>query len=77
MSAPPSPTQDLATIGRALFGEDWAGPLAGLANVNARTLSRIKAAAAAGEEYPAARGVLAALYEALEALLATLEPYRR
>lgn len=49
---------DLAT---SIFGSDWGAPMARVTGINQRTLLRIKAAAADGREYPAARGALAEL----------------
>lgn len=77
MDQPTHPTQDLANLGRELFGDDWVGPIARLAGVNARNVERCKQAAREGVEYPAARGVLAALQEAATALARSLLPYKR
>lgn len=60
-------------IGQRLWGEHWATGMSVFAGVNRRTLLRILAAARDGYDYPAARGVLAALYERLSAVVADLE----
>lgn len=66
MSQSPMASQTLAALGERIFGTDWGAPMARLTGINARTLLRIKAAAVAGVEYPAARGALAELAVALE-----------
>lgn len=63
--AQPHPSQLVAEAGAALFGEDWAAPLARLLDLNERTVRRLKAAAIAGQPYPIAPGVLAELKAAL------------
>ena len=75
--ANPSPTQLVASIGRDLFGDDWAAPLARLAATNVRTMQRIRGAITDGADYPAAKGVLAALADRLGAYQRVLAPYRR
>jgi hypothetical protein len=77
MTTPPLHSVILNDLGLALFGPEWAAPMARLTATHERTIRRIRAAAAEGREYPAARGVLAALHEALVALEATLRPYGR
>jgi hypothetical protein len=67
----------LDEIARAIFGEEYASALARVTDTNERTIRRIRAAAREGREYPAARGVLAALAEAVEGFAAELAPYRR
>ena len=47
--------------GLALYGEEWAAPMARALALNERTVRRIKAAAKAGEAYPVAPGALAEL----------------
>jgi hypothetical protein len=64
-------------IGERVWGANWASGMGDLTKVNHRTLTRIYAAAQAGEEYPAARGVLAALYDCLAAVVDDLEPFSR
>lgn len=61
-------SKTVADLGSRIFGSDWAAPMARLTGMNARTLSRIKAAALSGVEYPAAKAVLAELPSALQAL---------
>ena len=68
---------ELARIATALFGSEWGGPLARLTRTNERTAQRVRTAAAQGREYPAARGLLAALGEALVPILTDLEPHKR
>ena len=81
MATPPAPietdAQRLARIGAALFGAVWKARLADLTGVNEKTISRIGAAATAGQEYPAARGVLGALADALEPIAAEVRRYKR
>lgn len=55
-------------LGERMFGAEWAGPMARLTGLSARTLLRVKAAAQEGREYPAARGALAGLLSATTAL---------
>lgn len=69
--------QLVAHYGHMVFGSDWVSPLARLAKVHPRTVQRIKEAASAGRDYPAARGVLAAMYEALQPILDELKPFVR
>ena len=59
----------VARHGQEIWGEHWLGPMADLTGIAHRTCKRIRRAAEAGEDFPAARGVLAALEEALEARL--------
>ena len=73
----PNAARLLDTFGVRLFGAEWAAPMARLTGLNERTLRRVRAAAQAGADYPAARGALAALHEALGPILADLEPYAR
>lgn len=63
--------------GEALFGPEWAAPLARLTDTNERTVRRVRQAAREGREYPAARGLLAALYDRLIGLAADLKPHAR
>lgn len=74
---PPHASEILARFGVEIFGAEWAAPLARLTGANERTVRRIRAAAADGQEYPAARGLLAALHEALGKILADLAPFAR
>jgi len=55
-------------LGERMFGAEWAGPMARLTGLSARTLLRVKAAAQEGRDYPAARGALAGLLVATDAL---------
>lgn len=75
--SPPHASEILARFGLMLFGPEWAAPMARLTHTSERTLRRVRAAAAEGRDYPAARGVLAALYEALDAIRAQLQPFSR
>lgn len=74
---PPHASELVARYGQMIAGPEWGGTMARLTGVHQRTLSRIKAAAAEGREYPAARGVLAALYDAVHTLHAELQRYSR
>ncbi|WP_426050361.1 hypothetical protein [Brevundimonas sp. SL161] len=65
MARPALASETLAELGVQIFGPDWAASMGRLTGINARTLLRVKASAAAGEEYPAARGALAELVTAL------------
>jgi hypothetical protein len=69
--------ETVAEFGQRLWGANWAYGMSQFADVNLRTLTRIHAAAREGEDYPAARGVIAALHERLVATLHDLEPARR
>jgi len=62
----PHASEILVTFARALFGEEWGGAVGRLANINPRTVNRIKAAALSGKEYRPADGVLRALAEVLD-----------
>jgi hypothetical protein len=48
----------VAAIGEALYGTTWAEHLARNLGVAKRGVERVKAAAAVGEDYPAAKGYL-------------------
>ena len=74
---PPTYSSILAAYGERLFGGEWAAGVARLARVNERQVQRIRVAAREGREYPAARGVLAALGDALAPLARELDAYRR
>jgi hypothetical protein len=67
----------VADVGQRLWGVNWAYGMSQFADINPRTLTRIQAAALVGQDYPAARGVIAALHERLVATLHDLEPARR
>ena len=66
MPRPALASQTLTELGEQIFGTDWGAPMSRLTGINQRTLLRVKAAAAAGLEYPAAKGAIAALAVALE-----------
>lgn len=73
-----NPTTNAALVARfglAVFGPEWGAALARLTGTNERTVRRIKAAAEAGRDYPAARGVLVALHAALARLAAETAPH--
>ncbi len=70
-------SQRLAEIAEALFGPEWAAPLARLTGTNERTAQRVRQAAREGRDYPAAVGLLAALGEALRPITDALKAYRR
>jgi hypothetical protein len=67
----------VAEFGQRLWGGGWVAGMAHFAKINPRTLLRIRVAAALGEDYPAARGVIAALRDALGAAQADLAPWAR
>jgi hypothetical protein len=67
----------IAAFGERIWGAGWVAGLSHFADINPRTLRRIHAAAACGEDYPAARGVIGALDEALAAAAADLQPWVR
>lgn len=48
----------VAAIGEALYGTTWVEHLSRNLGVAKRSVERVKAAAAAGEDYPAAKGYL-------------------
>lgn len=73
----PNHAREVDAIGLRLFGPEWAAPMARLTGVHERALRRVRAAAHEGMDYTGARGVLAALHEALAAILADLEPHAR
>lgn len=77
MPLAPHASEILATFGQRLFGSEWAAPLARLTGTSERTVRRVRAAAAEGREYPAARGILAALQETLAAVAADLAKHGR
>jgi hypothetical protein len=62
-------------FGGELFGVEWVSAMARFTDTNQRTVSRIKAAALRGEDYPAARGVLTELQAALDHLAGELRPH--
>ena len=59
------PSQALARLGERIFGTDWAAPMSRMTGIHARTLLRIKSAAAEGRDYRGAIQVLAALENGL------------
>jgi hypothetical protein len=75
--APPNYAAVLAAFGQAIHGPNWPSGIARLAGVNPRTMHRIASAVAEGRDYPAARGVLAALYDKLAPVVAELKPWSR
>jgi hypothetical protein len=75
--APPNYAAVLAAFGQEIFGSTWAGGIARLTGASPRTLTRIAAAVKAGEDYPAARAVLAALHDKLGPIVADLKPWSR
>ena len=68
---------ELAALAERLFGEAWAADVARLTDVNERTVRRIRQAAREGREYPGARGVLAALDDAVRPIAAELQAFSR
>jgi hypothetical protein len=74
---PPNYAVVVVAFGERLFGPQWAAGVARLTGVNKRTLSRIYAAAKDERDYPAARGVLAALEASLAPILADLGPWAK
>lgn len=58
------------------FGDEWAIPVSHFSKVNQRTLQRVRQAARRGDDHAAARGVLAALEEALPDFQQRLEAIR-
>lgn len=77
MPLAPHASQILASFGERLFGPEWAAPLARLTKTSERTVRRVRAAANEGRDYPAARGILAALHEALTAVASDLAQHGR
>jgi hypothetical protein len=77
MSTEPTHTQIVVQFGERIWKRDWPEQMAVFCDVNIRTLTRIQAAERAGQEYPAARGVIAALRDALATAQADLEPWVR
>lgn len=71
--ADPRDAQLIARAGLALYGEEWAAPLARALELNERTVRRIKAAAGAGAAYPVAPGALADLARLLRRREAELQ----
>lgn len=55
----------LDELATEFFGPDWPAPLSQFSGINARTLQRIRQAAATGSDHSAAGGTLAAIAEAL------------
>lgn len=73
--APPNYAAIVAMFGEAIWGSKWALDMGRFTGINPRTLSRIYAAHKQGRDYPAAPGVLAALYRNLGPVLADLKPW--
>lgn len=71
------PSQIVSDAGEELFGPEWAAAMARLTDTNERTVRRVRQAARDGRDYPAARGLLAALADRLEGLARDLGPFRR
>jgi hypothetical protein len=67
----------LAMFGQSIWGANWPSGMGRLTGVNPRTLARVHTAARAGRDYPAARGVLAALHDKLAPLVTQLQPWAR
>lgn len=67
-------SQRLAEAGRALGGNEWGEVVARVSGVHARTIRRIRAAAEAGEDYPAAPGALKGLAKGLRELADEIDP---
>lgn len=63
---PKTKAELVAWFGHELFGVEWGSDMARLTDTSQRTVARIKAAAHQHQEYPAARGVLSGLRDALE-----------
>ena len=55
----------LDELATEFFGPEWPGPLSQFSGINARTLQRIRKAAAEGRDHAAAHGALAAIAEAV------------
>lgn len=75
--APPNYAAVLATFGQSVWGPNWPSGIARFAGINPRTMTRIAGAVAAGRDYPAARGVLAGLYDRFAPIVAELRPWSR
>ncbi len=58
---PPYLSDYVAMAGRALYGPDWALPLAKAFDLNPRTAQRIKAAEHNGQPYPVSPSLIAAV----------------
>lgn len=58
MTADPTAAEVVALAGRALYGESWQTDMARALGVQLRTVQRVAAAAAAGQDYAAARAWL-------------------
>lgn len=56
----------VAQVGRMLYGQTWVIDLHRATGWTQRNLERIKAAAAAGDDYPAAKGYLDGLQHLIE-----------
>jgi hypothetical protein len=67
--------QIVALLGERLWGPRWVIGMGEFTGINRRTLERILSAARAGQEYAAARGVIAALHERLTAVVTDLTPW--
>jgi hypothetical protein len=72
LAADPTFAELVASFGERLFGAEWASPMARLTGTNERTVRRVRQAAREGRDYPAARGILAAMLEHLSPIVAEL-----
>jgi hypothetical protein len=70
-------SEAIVAVGERVWGDRWASAMSRFTDVNLRTLTRIHAAAREGREYPAARGVVAALHDRLTGALDDLTARRR
>ena len=77
MSEPDTAAALVVAFGERVFGPEWKTALSRFAGVNRRTLDRLYTAHREGRDYPAARGVLASLHEALAAVERDLRPHGR
>ena len=76
--APPvNYAQIVSLFGQRVWGANWPSGMGRLTGINPRTLARIYAAAREGRDYPAARGVLAALGRELTPVMDDLKPWVR
>ncbi len=57
-SRPPFLSDYIALAGRAMYGEEWAQPMAKRLGINGRTAQRIKAAHGMGQPYAISAGLV-------------------